>query len=1001
MELAEQLDPEERHAILDRFFTILTEGVHRFEGTVNQYTGDGIMALFGAPIAHEDHAQRASYAALQLRDELRGYSDELRLERGLALATRMGLNSGEVVVGKIGDDLRMDYTAQGQVVNAAQRMEQLAESGRVYLTQQTADRVSGYFRLREIGPTRIKGLQNPLRVYELEDVGEFQGRFDVSRARGLSRFVGRQREMAQLEAALERARQGQGRQVVAIVAEAGTGKSRLVYEFSEHCRQHGLRLLTASCPPHGKNIPMGFEMAASRSHFRLQEQDDRETARNKVAGRMSRADPALVPDIPFMLDFLGLSDAGTEAIPLDPETRRRQYVRIMSALLPSAEFDVVVFEDLHWTDAASEPARVQLGRADLTSTRLKVMTFRPEYRPPEADWPECEEIRLKPLSAESTAELLRDLLGADPSVNGLEHLIQERAAGNPFFVEEIVHSLAESGQLEGARGSYRLLRAIDDVEVPDSVHAVLAARIDRVEEQAKQVLQAAAVIGLEFPAVVLEGVAGIPRQELDSALHVLAGADFVYQVAAYPEIEYAFKHPLTQAVAYATQLSEPRRQAHAAIGGLLQRRHEDKLDEKAGLIAYHWEQAGERQNGARWRARAARWLETRDVDEALQHWQKTRSLLSGEVDLSSEEAELATAACTQILNLGWRQGMDEKEAARVFAEGQQLAEGRCSVRARALLMVSFGTYRGTNHGPDESLEWIERALEFAREPEDPVLPLMLAPIHVSSLYWAGRLKEAFELTQRTVEQARALGLHENLRVAGFHVVSNVTFQAGANLFRLGRFEEGRAQLEEGLALARRHHDLDTACLVEAAERYTSRHSGIWADRGLAIALIAHDRPQEARTVLERSLATMRERRIHLSLEGELLQLLARAHMGLVQHGDAQEHARQAVAAAQRSSVPLYECDAQIALAGALLRGAALDPDRAVEIGTALDRAAELIEQMGAESRRPRLEEVRGGLAHERGDTAGRGRHLLEAQRLYSEIGATGHAQRVAKELGSS
>ncbi len=502
MELAGQMDPEEWQGIMNRFLQLLAEGVHRFEGTVNQYLGDGIMALFGAPIAHEDHAQRACYAALHLRDALRAYADELRLERGLDLATRMGLNSGEVVVGKIGDDLRMDYTAQGQVVNVAQRMEQLAESGRVYLAKQTADRVSGYFRLREIGPTRIKGLPEPLGVYELEDVGEFQGRFDVSRERGLSRFVGRELEMAQLEAALEGGL-GDRCRFVGIVAEAGTGKSRLVYEFTERCRARGLRLIIAGCPPHGKNIPFGLSMAANRSLFGLLESDDRETARNKVAGQMSRADPALASDVPFMLDFLGLAEPGASSVALDPEARLREVVRIVERLLVPLGFDVLVFEDLHWADPASETVTVQISRADLPNRRLKIYTYRPEYRPAEADWPEYEEIRLKPLSAESTAELVRDLLGQDPSVNGLAGLIQERAAGNPFFVEEIVHSLAESGQLEGARGSYRLVRSVEEVEVPDSVQAVLAARIDRLDELAKRVLQAAAVSGLEFPVAVV------------------------------------------------------------------------------------------------------------------------------------------------------------------------------------------------------------------------------------------------------------------------------------------------------------------------------------------------------------------------------------------------------------------------------------------------------------------------------------------------------------------
>jgi class 3 adenylate cyclase/tetratricopeptide (TPR) repeat protein len=1021
MELAGQLDPEEWHRILERFFEILAEGVHRFEGTINQYTGDGIMALFGAPIAHEDHAQRACYAALHLRDALRRYADELRLERGLSLATRMGLNSGEVVVGKIGDDLRMDYTAQGQVVHMAQRMEQLAESGRVYLAQQIADRVSGYFRLREVGPTRIKGLEDPQLVYELEDVGEFQSRFDVSRARGLSRFVGRKREMAQLEAALERALRGPGR-FVGIVAEAGTGKSRLAYEFARRCQERGLRVMTARCPPHGKNVPMGFQMALARSAFRVRERDDRETARNKVAGQMSRTDPALARYVPFMLDFLGLAEPGSEPDRLEAEARQREFLRITERLSTPEAFQLAVMEDLHWMDPASEEHRVQIGRIDLPNPRLKVLTFRREYRPAEADWPEYEEIRLKPLSAESTTELLRDLLGSDASVRELEPLIQERAAGNPFFVEEIVHSLVESRQLEGAAGAYRLVGAIGDFEVPDSVQAVLAARIDRQDDLAKRTLQAAAIIGAEFPVAVVEEVTGLPQRDVGAALHTLAAADLIYQIAAYPEVEYAFKHPLTQAVAYDTQLGEARRRLHGRVACALASRHEQQLDEKSSLIAYHWEQASEPVEASRWHARAARWLETHDLDEALRHWRTTCSLLRGEAELSSEDAEQGTVACTQILNLAWRQGMDEAEAARVFAEGQEFAARRAGARAHALLLASFATYRGVNHGAEEMLAWNARALELAAQVDDPSLALMLSASRTHALSWAGRMREALELAERTLARTLESGLGEALRFQ-IHVVSNQTMIIGAVRHWVGRLAEARASLEEAVALARHHRDPDTTCFalqflaelcvdlgdrelalrharesVEVADRYTSRHASVWADRGLARVLIACDRPTEACEVLERALATAREKRIHLLLEAELLQLLAEAHLGLRQSDRAEGECSTAIALAQCNGTPLYECDAQLVLARVLLRETASEPETAREIGTALERAADLIEQTGAESRRSRLEELRAVLARAEGDAAGHARHLREAQRLYTEMGATRHAERLEREL---
>ncbi|NIQ90348.1 MAG: adenylate/guanylate cyclase domain-containing protein, partial [Deltaproteobacteria bacterium] len=307
LELAEQVDPEEWHRILDRFFQILADGVHRFEGTVNQYTGDGIMALFGAPIAHEDHAQRACYAALHLRDELRRYADELRRTKALSFSVRIGLNSGEVIVGKIGDDLRMDYTAQGHTVGLAQRMEQLAPPESTYLTDQTARLVEGFFRLRDLGEFDLKGAGQPVRAFELEDVGALRTRLEVSRARGFSKFVGRDREMASLESALAQAGEGRG-QVVGVVGEAGVGKSRLCLEFVERCRARGIAVYEAHCPAHGKAVPFLPLLELLRAYFGIAERDTAAEARRKIAGTLLLLDEGMRELLPLVFDFMGVPD---------------------------------------------------------------------------------------------------------------------------------------------------------------------------------------------------------------------------------------------------------------------------------------------------------------------------------------------------------------------------------------------------------------------------------------------------------------------------------------------------------------------------------------------------------------------------------------------------------------------------------------------------------------------------------------------------------------------
>ena len=348
MELAEQLDPEEWSQIMNRFFQILSEGVERFEGFVDKFTGDGIMALFGAPIAHEDHAQRACFAALHLRDTLRRYADELRRTEGVSLSVRIGLNSGEVIVGKIGDDLRMDYTAQGHTVGLAQRMESSAAADTTCLTAYTARLVEGYFQLRDLGEFVLKGVSAPLRAYELQGVGSLRTRLDASRSRGFSKFVGRNREMATLESALEAAIGGNG-QVVGVVAEAGTGKSRLCLEFVERCRARGVRVNEGHCPAHGKTIPFLPLLEMLRDIFGIGERDSDHEARRKIAGELLLLDETFQQLLPILFDFMGVADPDKPPPAMSPEGRQQKlfaFVRHLAAARSAREPTVLFLDDL-------------------------------------------------------------------------------------------------------------------------------------------------------------------------------------------------------------------------------------------------------------------------------------------------------------------------------------------------------------------------------------------------------------------------------------------------------------------------------------------------------------------------------------------------------------------------------------------------------------------------------------------------------------------------------
>jgi len=358
MDLAEQLDPEAWHGIMDRFFHLLADGVHRFEGTVNQYTGDGIMALFGAPIAHEDHAQRACFTALHLSDALRRYANELRLTRGLNFAVRMGLNSGEVVVGKIGDDLRMDYTAQGHTVGLAARMEQLAEPSKALLTEHTAKLVAGYFALRDLGASRVKGVTEPLHVYELEGAGALRTRLELSRVRGFTAFVGRTHELQLLETAVARAVDGVA-QIVGVVGEPGVGKSRLCSELVERCRARGIPVYEAHCLSHGKALPFFPILQLMRAYFGIGEADTATEARRKIAGTLVLLDDRFREVLPLVFDFLGVPDPERPLPPMDADTRQRQLLAFIAELARAR--------------SAREPA-VLLAAEDLASGSLLLIT---------------------------------------------------------------------------------------------------------------------------------------------------------------------------------------------------------------------------------------------------------------------------------------------------------------------------------------------------------------------------------------------------------------------------------------------------------------------------------------------------------------------------------------------------------------------------------------------------------------------------------------------------
>ncbi len=809
MDMAEQHDPEQWRRIMQGFFSILADEVRRFEGTVDKFTGDGIMAIFGAPVAHEDHARRACFAALRMLDDIAEYAAELRRKHGLNFSVRIGINSGEVIAGAIGDD-DGGYTAVGHTVGLAQRMEALAEPGKAYLTEAAFELAHGFFELEDLGEFEIKGASRPVRVFELAGVGAARSRLDLSRERGFSRFVGRDEEMAVLENGLQRAREGEGA-VVGIVAEPGIGKSRLCHEFVEQARAAGVEVFEAQAQAHGREIPFMPVLQMLRAYFGIVDGDSERTVREKVAGRALLLDPEFAEELPILFDFLGVPDAARPAPQLSAEARQRALRGIVCRLVraPNRREPVVcVIEDLHWIDEGSAAMLGELFAAVEGTPTLIVVNFRPEYQRPWTGPPDYHEIALEPLGPGDTAELLRDLAGEDPSLDGLADLIHERTAGNPFFIEEIVRELAESGALEGERGAYRLARPVEDSGVPASVQTVLAARIDRLRPEAKRLLQAASVAGKEVPERALRLTAGLGRDEIDPLICDLTDNGFLYEIELYPERVLAFRHPLTREVAYGSQLGEQRAATHAAVARATIELNPDRQDELAALIASHMESGGETLEAARWSARAAYWAGSSHPGDALRLWRRVMEL-AAELPEGEESAALAVSARLLQLQYAWRLGMDPEEIARLATEAEEIATRTGDLHSLAMLKMATSARPGMIHRADTWLSAVEEVNRLADASGD--MPLRIA-LRAASAY-AYLCAADFDGFERELDLVLELTDGDRSAGAGIVIGSPIawaTMGKGLAQRERGRVDEAEELFNAALAIATEDGDPETA-----------------------------------------------------------------------------------------------------------------------------------------------------------------------------------------------
>jgi len=588
--IAENLDPEDIHQIMDGCFKILMDEIHKYEGTINQFTGDGIMALFGAPVAHEDHAQRACYAALSIQKALVNYEEKIKKDFGADFKMRIGLNSGPVIVGSIGDDLRMDYTAVGDTSNLASRIENMARPGTSLVSKHTHKLSRDFFEFKSLGKVEVKGKKESQEVFELIKTGEVDSRIAASAAKGLTRFVGRKNSMAAIRNAWDKALAGSG-QVLGVVGEAGVGKSRLMLEFKNSLPPGEFTFFEGRCLHYGGSMAYLPFLDILKLHFGIEEGGREHAITKMMKDKLIELDEELAPiTLSAFQDLLSLKIEDETWLYLEPkEKRNRTFEAIRNLLITVSQKRplVVAIEDLHWMDKSSEEFLNYFIDCLAQSPILLILLYRPEYAHQWGSKSYYTKIGLSQFTSPSSVELIRAILYDCEIEPELETLIMDRSAGIPLYIEELIFSLLENGSIQREKNQCYLAKAPKDIQVPDTIQGIIAARMDRLEDNLKRTLQVASVIGRDFAFRILQTITGM-REELKSYLLNLQGLEFIYEKRLFPELEYIFKHALTQEVAYNSLLLKRRKELHEKIGQAIEKIYPQRLEEFYEMLAYHY-----------------------------------------------------------------------------------------------------------------------------------------------------------------------------------------------------------------------------------------------------------------------------------------------------------------------------------------------------------------------------------------------------------------------------
>jgi len=851
--LIQDLDPEEARRLIDPVVTLMMEAVHHYEGYVAKSLGDGILALFGAPIAHEDHALRALYAALRMQEAMRHHSDRVRLDQGVPLQIRVGIHTGEVVVRSIRkDDLHTDYDPVGHTIHIASRMEGIATPASILVSTSTHKLAEGYFDFKALGTTQVKGVRTPLGVYEVQGLGALRTRLQIAAHRGLARFVGRQDEIQQLHNALELAKSGHG-QIVGVRGEAGVGKSRLFYEFKARSQQ-GCHVLETFSVSHGKAFAYLPLIELLKNYFQITAQDGERSCREKVTGRLLTLDRSLEEHLPYLLYLLGEGDQGSALPTMDSAIRRQRTFEAIARLLVRESVDetlMLLFEDLQWLDSETE-AFLNLLIEHVPGARIVLLVnYRPEYAHDWSTRPFYTQLHLEPLGPAEAQGLLSALLGDDPSLEPLKRLVLDKTEGNPFFMEEVVQTLVEEGALLGHPGCYHIEQAPALLHIPTTVQGVLAARIDRLPIAQKELLQTLAIIGKEFPLSLVRLVSTFDEGKLRPLLADLQAADFIHERPAFPEVEYVFKHALTQEVAASSLLIERRSELHERTAQAIETLFPGRLKDYCGELAHHYSLSGNIPKAVEYLHGAGQQAQQRSaLPEAIRH-------LSAALDLLKRLP-------------------DTPERAR-----QELS----------LLLTLGPTYMATRGQASPEVETTYRRALALCEQGEQTSYFFSAQLGLWAFYQLrAQYKVSLPLGKRLM--GMALQSQKPEQIAEGHRV------IGATTFRLGHLEEARSHMEQVLALQ---------CPVPSQYDYLmgyGRDPAVHAMSTLGWILWYQGLPDQASTHCQQALAMARQRPDAANL-ALCLVFAAEVHRLRRQTQQIGEYARAAIAVSCEQGFPIY------------------------------------------------------------------------------------------------